>query len=364
MKMVIIGAGASYDSIIPNENSPHLYRKIWRPPMGRDLFSFHKEFDEILIKYPGAESLRSEVQNSQDIEETFQKKYDYSLKKNGAEFLFQIINVQFYLQDLFFNISKEYNGFGISNYDLLITEANEYYKRTNNEVIFINFNYDTLLERSIERICKNNISGPSDYIKYGLKVIKPHGSCNWFRRVRLINEQNWASIKKKGYSNYFNELQYETLSQILSSSLEPHITIENKPLYDIESDTTRDLLLLPEIVIPLKTKDGFALPGLHVQYLEKSLESIDEILIIGWKANEEHFLKLLKEKIKSQSVKIMYVCGSDDSIKSRLNEINNVEFIKYNGDFLFNEIPLKPGTFSSFMQEYNRNSQIQFFSNN
>ena len=201
MKMVILGAGASFDSIIIPEKS-NSDKINWRPPLGKQLFDFRPEFDNILKKFPGAESFRSEINICKDIEELFQTKYELSQKSNGAGLFMKIINVQFYLQDLFHNISQEYVDFGPSNYDILISRANDYFIKTKKQVLFVTFNYDTLLEKSIEKVCNTTFNNINDYTKHYLKVIKPHSSCNWFKRIRMDDNIIFSLIKEKGLSKY------------------------------------------------------------------------------------------------------------------------------------------------------------------
>ena len=79
-----------------------------------------------------------------------------------------------------FQISNNYRNVGLSNYDVLVQKAYEYATNKKENVFFVSFNYDTLLENALSKLYfgdgrKIDIG---DYIKFPLKIIKPHGSCN------------------------------------------------------------------------------------------------------------------------------------------------------------------------------------------
>ena len=48
-------------------------------------------------------------------------------------------------------------------------------------------------------------------------------------------------------------------------------------------------------------KDGFVCPKTHIDVLERSLADVDKILIIGWAANDQHLIDMIKEKQRDQS---------------------------------------------------------------
>lgn len=353
MKMIIVGAGASYDSTIINADlgqrtSQH---SIWRPPLGKELFGFNKELDDVLKKYPGALSFRSEISVCQDIEELFQNKYEQSVRPNGGTLLMQILNTQFYLQDLFYNISNNYVDFGTSNYDLLVTRAYDYYLLTNEKVLFVSFNYDTLLERAIESKCNLKFKGVNDYIDSPLIVIKPHGSCNWVKPVAIGDNKHLQQARSKGFANYLYEPKNLEFVRKLANEQPGSFSILEKPLdlYRKELPQT-DIMYLPQLLIPLITKDAFVCPHEHISALSGSIEKITDVLIIGWKANEQYFMELMREQLTANEINILCVCGSTD-IKSKLLDVRKDLWVRqFSEPFKNDEYGLhKQGTFSSFM---------------
>lgn len=367
MKMIILGAGASYDSIFTDDNANEeesaYYSDFlnWRPPLGKDLFSYNHEFDSIIKSFPGAESFQSEISACDDIEELFQNKYELSKQRNGINIHLQIINVQFYLQALFEAISRRYIKFAPSNYDILVRKAYEYYIKTDEQILFVTFNYDTLLEKSIEKICNFKIEGMEDYIKHPLKIIKPHGSWNWFRKTKVIDDLGRALISQGSFSRYlYDPTHLQTSLNMIDSLLEDFYLLNLT--FDQLGMQHTNFLLFPQIIIPLRTKDDFVLPQSHLEELWKFLEGVNEILIIGWKANEAHFHKMMKERIKSKQVKILYVCGNDKSLESRINDIaEKVDFVRFAKTRLINERPVTMGSFSSYAREFIQSPEYKFF---
>jgi hypothetical protein len=71
MKVIILGAGASFDSLITihegKEQSLH-----WKPPLVAGLFSERKNFREIIANYPGADAIAADAQVAPDIGNFFQ----------------------------------------------------------------------------------------------------------------------------------------------------------------------------------------------------------------------------------------------------------------------------------------------------
>ena len=58
-----------------------------------------------------------------------------------------------------------------------------------------------------------------------------------------------------------------------------------------------DVPLFPAIAIPVETKSGFECPQDNLDCLRHLLPSTTKILIVGWRATEQHFLRILKETL-------------------------------------------------------------------
>jgi len=352
MKMIILGAGASFDSINLDGNFIKNHPKgKWRPPLGKNLFSYQNEYSQIIKKYKGAEAIRSEVNLCSDIEDLFQEKYDLSDSPNGSNYLLQIISVQFYLQELFYKISKEYIDFGPSNYDNLVAKAYKYIIETKEEILIVTFNYDFLLEESIEKNCNIKFNSLNDYISHNIKLFKPHGSCNWFKTIN-VSERISGALQGTGIPDYlYDPKNIDKTYEILNSLSSGFKIADNK--YDkLKPDQRLRQLIMPQILIPLRTKGEFVMPDSHLKKLANLLQYVNEILVIGWKAGENHFIQLLKENIKADSLKILYVCGQDRTIESKLKDIvPDTKFIRFSKSARRNDKPVRLSTFSLFSKE-------------
>ena len=68
-------------------------------------------------------------------------------------------------------------------------------------------------------------------------------------------------------------------------------------------------------------KNVFECPPSHVEMLGDLIPRVSKVLTIGWRANEQHFLQLLR---KLPAVKIVTVAGSVPEAEELLNKIRLV----------------------------------------
>lgn len=361
MKLVILGAGASFDSVY-QQYDESLTSK-WKPPLGNDLFSLRRNFNDILKKYPGAVALRSEIMAYQDIEFYFQKKWDFVKNNFDVLSLMRLISIQYYLSDLFNQISINYSQSGLSNIDVLITKAHEYAVRKREDVVFITFNYDTLIESAMERVFGKSILRIDDYVNGYIKLFKCHGSCNWFKtfnrnRIGYSNDISSKPIFQHVWDNRYNLWD-------INSALDKDVVLYNNDSYFIETDNKSGqkirLALFPQLLIPMRTKDDFVLPENHNKSLDQSLNDVTDILIIGWKGSETHFNKYLSNRISNRGVTITVVNAGDKSIEKELKSFNiNAKYNFYDKmKATQNNIP---GSFSQYIVDINNNEFEDFFS--
>lgn len=325
MKLVILGAGASFDSIYEffdgERNMP------WRPPLGNELFDTRSQFRNVIQNYPGGRYYISRLNAIQDIEEFFQQQWHF-LKNNRATDLSSLfLNLNYCLADLTFRITENYKNVGLSNYDILIQKAYEYTIQKKEDVIFVSFNYDTLLEYSFSKLYfgdsrKLNIA---DYVKFPIKIIKPHGTCNWVRRFPI--DLKWAENQFIG--NYLFENK-KSLREINSHLEDEIFTIENPASALYLGQPNERWHCFPQILIPLKDKDDFILPKSHISVLEDYIHRVDEILIVGWKGTEAKFQQLLKENIGAKKIDIICInAGITDIENAMLRSVPSAKFYHY-----------------------------------
>jgi RNA-binding protein YhbY len=215
-----------------------------------------------------------------------------------------------------------------------------------------------LLETALERVLNIKFRSIDDYLKFNIKYIKPHGSCNWFRNFKKIIGK--GSIQSIAGTNpdFFTKKLYEnnTSFNTLEQNLNKEFVLRNQ--FD-----TKDNFGVPQLLIPLKEKDEFVLPPNQLEYLNSYLKNIEEILIIGWKGTEEKFLKLLSDNLRDKKVIITTVCNGDNTINSHLQKAipyANINSYSYKPSTDFKE---QPDTFTNFIktQIMFRNHQTYFF---
>lgn len=358
MKLVILGAGASYDSnyeLIDNDSEQ------WKPPLGNKLFDTRQNFRAVINSYSGAKALSSDINAIEDIEDYFQSKWDFILKNRADELLAKIINVQYYLQDLLYQVSQNYSVSGLSNYDILMSRAYEYAIKNDEDVCFVTFNYDTLLEKSFEKTFNTEIKNLDQYIDTPIKILKLHGSCNWYRAFnRSFMTFNHAELSNQPeIANFLYNKQFN-LQQIYDG-LENELVILNTPISRNLFDTTFGAQItkcfFPQIMIPMKDKDEFVLPDEHYEYLTTNLQNINEILIIGWKGAEEHFQKLLYNRIGDKDITITHV-NKDKTLEENLSPVLPKAAINH---YLYDKDKDVAGTFTSYMKDVINNRYVDFF---
>lgn len=341
-KLVILGAGASYD---------HSYgdsEKTEAPPLANDLF--HDRYDSILSNFPGARALAADILLSNNIEAYFQKQW-LRLENHYDPVLFrQLINVQYYLYYLMREASRKCEGIRTSNYNVLAKYAREYAESRDELVMFVNFNYDILLEEALTRTAGYKYNNIQDYIDAHRKHIllfKPHGSCNWGRTFRkefigTIGER--ADLRNvEGVARVLFESGY--LMHSITEHLEPETGLFPIGVGPIESAGVIGKSIFPQILIPYKDKDEFVMPDDHIMMMNNTLRDVEEILIIGWKGTEELFMKRLKDSIGNTQVKITVVNMGDTSketeeiLRGSLSNIKELRFCE-NGfsDFVRKEL--------------------------
>jgi hypothetical protein len=301
MLMVILGAGASFDSAPAyrlvysgggNSNfgvsaSPRDDGGPWRPPLAKDLFlDRHHALGEIVGKYPKLTHILPylrEPSNGRSVEQMLESLQEEG--KGNPESQREFASVRFYLCDLLHKVTEEWSSRtnGVTNYAPLVRDILRF-NNSGEQVCLVTFNYDLLLERALYTFdFKRRL--PEDHLDSHpiLKLFKLHGSVDWSRIVelpegtRLLPQHLIEQAHTIRLSDKF----------VLANSTSPY-DMHNfgKPIF-------------PAIAIPVQTKTEqyFECPITHRTSLAGMLKDITKILIIGWQAREAHFLEMLRSNI-------------------------------------------------------------------
>jgi hypothetical protein len=338
-KLVILGAGASYDYCNTIRKTPHNSL-----PLANNLFS--DDYAHKLFFYPGVQSLIGPINLSGDLEKFIQDKWNTITRHEDRRNLSKLINFQYYLHDLFMDLSRQHGKNYTSNYYTLTDLADQYATQTGEHVVFVNFNYDTLVETTMKKSFQYRFDNVNDYVDYQkrrLLLFKPHGSCNWVRKFNpaiaqhLDKSYNINSCRILSQLLHKANISFDILNQYLNLDFE--ILDYDEVIHACPDDYKENILYLPQLIFPIKEKDEFVMPSGSVGYMDYFLSNITNILIIGWKGAEENFQQLLSQKLKDKTPSITVVNYQDPSITGILNKSLPGSSVKCTGD-----------TFSSYMK--------------
>jgi hypothetical protein len=146
---VIFGAGASYDSCssFPLDEASRSSNAL-RPPLAKELFLPLPEFRVLSNLYGGRfQPLLPHLEGQEDLEgilEGLRLKAAYDIESRR-----QLLAIQYYLNDLIrlCDASWMKHTHGVTNYKALLNQV-----RVCRHVCLVTFNYDTLIEKALERI--------------------------------------------------------------------------------------------------------------------------------------------------------------------------------------------------------------------
>ncbi len=316
--VIIIGAGASTDYINRDYNTkPDGYI----PPLSNNLFD-PKRFEKWMNKRPEISGLVADaltyVPHKFTIEQYLTKiraesKENESRKK-------QLLSMMYYLQDLFFDISENYGNQTSNNLKALINKINDKIYNSNGAACFISFNYDILLEQNLTEYISDSLDS---YIRNQIRVIKPHGSCDWVYYI----ESHFNEIKDPykhvlSYTNFLEAIENQKLS------LSPRRRTKNFMFSYTFSNENGRANYCPALALPLENKQKFICPQSHIDKMVEALKQTDRILIVGWRANDKNLKLLIAENIQP-GTKVKIVSGkksSAEEIKNNLVDLKSAIF--------------------------------------
>ena len=283
MLLVIVGAGASYDSV--PDFSP--LSEPYRPPLADQLFANNANYAKLLSQFPYAAAVASRarlMRGPGSLEKHLQQLRDE--EDRDAARLKQLLAVKYYLRALLSECSWAWTreSGGGTNYATLVDLIEQCRIPARGEVTYVSFNYDTLLESGLASRDKK-FPRLTSYVEGSVRLVKIHGSINWGQVVTSPALPRAASFDP----------------QFLCEIADQLTTTEDyrlAPDTRFQSQTNRSSILVPAIAIPTQKKRGFACPDEHVRVLREALPHVGGVLTIGWRGAEDHFLSLLGEGIR------------------------------------------------------------------
>jgi hypothetical protein len=328
MLMVVFGAGASYDSI-PSRVPSGAIKLEERLPLADELFDDRPEFVSAMVDFPRCQPvipyLRQLPPGStvERVLEGFQAEArEYPMRYR------QLAAIRYYLHTMLWACDLRWQAVarGVTNYKTLLDQIQRW-RKPEQQVCLVTFNYDRMLEAALPSVGLN-IERLRDYITSDdYKVIKLHGSVNWAREVNTP----------------IDDLQNLTVWQVASELIEraPDLDITQRyrivSEYPIGKSESGAQALFPALAIPVETKRDYECPEEHLVALRECVGKVSKLLLIGWRATEEHFLGLLRDNLPSGHLVVMAVAGREDEATKTLERIKRAgvkgEFIPTTGGF-------------------------------
>jgi hypothetical protein len=298
--MVIFGAGASYDSC--SSLAPPAVDYQWpRPPLAKQLFLNVPKFRSVSKYYEAFQPLLPYLEDKANVEEILE---EFRVKaETDAECRSQLWAIQYYLKGVIALCQSEWTKqtYGVSNYKTLLDQV-----RGCSRVCFVSFNYDTLMEEAFQGI-RMPMGSISDYIadsKYSF--FKLHGSIDW---------QLW--VRKMDTDLDYNDQPTDQKMILAAPTVGDRFIIEKGGR--VPAAAKGEIYFsLPALAIPTVLKQTFVCPKEHLEALQRIIPEVTKIAIVGWRAGEKHFLKMLKDGLRNP-VKVIAACAGKEAAKETLD---------------------------------------------
>jgi len=300
--LIILGAGASMDYLKADDHIEHRDGNFskYRSPLMNQIFD-DARFYEILSRHPEIDSFVSDAMNAMSRPNANFEDYLTNLRDNIApdneKVYSQLLSLIFYLADLFSEISEKFY-YRRNNYKNILHKIDNYF---NGQACFVNFNYDLLLERSLNEHTSGtfNYSSLENYISSNIKIIKIHGACNWRYNPQTVQtkqinaKQFFSTFSKKLILETNNDQIYPYANSISSVNFNPEYN-ESLKCWTVK---------LPALALPLKNKPkNYVCNDSHIAILKVCIKKADRILIIGWRDVDKYMLNLLNTELGDRKI--------------------------------------------------------------
>lgn len=312
MLLVIFGAGASYDSVLHLPPPPLGYltqskrietygpHEEFRPPLANQLFDDRTSFVQFMENYPACKPLVNLLRGKVQVERQLAK-FEQEAKTFPVRYR-QLAAIRFYLHEMLWNCQINWNRYhrGITNYLTFVDALDRWRYENDEQICFVTFNYDTMLEASLEELWGVKFTDLGSYTKHPhFKLIKLHGSVDWGLELNTKLEGAMpATLIDAAVTGLDISQRYQKVQR-------PPIVFENQTFG------------FPALAIPVEKKSEFVCPPEHLQALADVLRRVKKVITVGWRATEQHFLAMLKKQpmgLDIYNVDLMVVSGDTKGV--------------------------------------------------
>ncbi len=313
MKIFVFGAGASMDA-------QHIDNRLsdrFKAPLMRELFldRYYPYAQEVGL--PSNKFIELRTLAGDNVESYLTNRWEEIQRHRSHRYqdaensLFG--KLVFYLWKLLLEVSTTYNADERNTYRLFM---NKIFK--DEDYGFINFNYDTFLDKAIKDTYGKHFSSLEDYFSFD--YIKPHGSVNWLMGHR-VNED---SITFPG--NFSMETRYSMASSRMFTGepipyenikvLDPKDpNIDNPWLMPIINSYFGGRFFYPLVFIPLTSKLYDSVADFNDKIMTKGNEIMSrasEVYLIGYSASDQIIREMLRHAPPGTK---LHVVGKESSEK-------------------------------------------------
>lgn len=340
MLLVVLGAGASFDSLIadppPDVSALGPYTRRgndFRPPLAVQLFENRANFSQVVADLrelaPLMQPMRQAIEQGVQIEKRLAEHQHRARDQADPDFALerQLRAFRFYLQQIMHDCSEQWPSamHGSTNYGHLLWRICRWQSLTKEPVCYVTFNYDTLLEAAF----RENYDIDADerlenYIGFeNAKLIKLHGSANWGRVVNPPLKKRKISTRVPPSAEEVKESMLWMIREMPNEMISSEYVLLRQPNEIVSAGGSDGFLRIcfPAIAIPVEEKQDFECPDSHVTALRDLLPTVNKLLVIGWRAAEENFLALLRDALPQRPLLDVVCAGPADAreVNSRLD---------------------------------------------
>ncbi len=289
MLLIIVGAGATFDSdwrrqivksrfVDRDATSPTTGS---RPPLAKSLFG--ERFGRYVARFPPSQGLMVRLRKAGDsVEEELERIRGESASQEHLPR--QLMAVRYYIRELVAEVVENWVGEApdrITNFTQLVGGLEPWRQHSRESVAIVTFNYDTLFDEALTNLLPRfrieqveNCVADERY-----QLFKLHGSVNWWREVRA----EWIDPLRAGRTSG---------TGWATTMCDPPGEFTEDGIFHVSDGMYPPCV--PCIAIPMATKSDsdFVCPPDHIAKLKEALNEATDVLIIGWKGNERHFLEL------------------------------------------------------------------------
>jgi hypothetical protein len=282
--LVIFGAGASYDSVLHYPPPTSRGQEDYRPPLANQLFDDRPQFVEAMNEYPACKPLVNRLRGNVHVEQQLAK-FEQQAKTFPAR-RSQLAAIRYYLHFMLWNCERNWFTIhnGITNYSTLLDEIDRWRVTHNEQVCYVTFNYDTMVEQTMAEMwgwAFDNLDAYTSNPRF--KLIKLHGSIDW--GFEFMDPMAKASNAPQKIIRNASKTLHVDVSERYRKVVSPSMNFD---------DGTQGF---PALAIPVEKKSEFSCPPEHLTALANALPNVTKIITIGWRATEQHFLTMLKKPL-------------------------------------------------------------------